>query len=120
MSFTRLSGGRLTKALGNGVRDESVKFGHNKCCVELQGVAMELEDDDTIMYTPSIPLKINSTIDIVIHPVLLQYKTVRFPSRLEPGEEKYIALQVDKEALELDLPWIFRIYVPDNGGRFPS
>ena len=116
MSFKRLSGNTGVRALGVGLRDPLVKFGKNYNCVELPAVVL-METKNTTLYKPAVDLVLKQTVDIVIHPMLLQYQ-VRFPYRLEPGEERYLCFEVSKEAEVLELPWSFRIYVPDTSGRF--
>jgi len=116
MSFKRLSGNTGVRALGVGLRDPLVKFGKNYTCVELPAKVL-MDTKHTTIYKPAVDLVLKQVVDIVVHPMLLQYQ-VRYPYRLEPGEERYLCFEVSKEAEVLDLPWAFRIYVPDNGGRF--
>lgn len=118
MSFLRLSGNRGIRALGIGLRDPRVRYGKNYACVEVPGEFLS-KYNGLIFYKPVIDIKISTTVDVHINPALLAYP-FRAPSRLEPGEEKYLILEVEDGITEHDLErldYMFRIYVPDNQGR---
>ena len=118
MSFYRLSGNTGVRLLGPDMRlKDIVKFGKGYNCVEIKGrVSGVNADSNTMIWEPMAEIVIKKTIDIVVHPMLLSYQ-VRYPYRLEPGEERYLCFEVSADADVESLPWAFRIYVPKSEGR---
>ncbi len=120
MGFVRLLGAKGPKFLGIQRKDPNIVFGPNGAYAQLRAeISVTDEVGGLYIYKPKISqIKINSTVDIVVNPLLLCAERLRFPARLEPGEERFIQIQTELSPdFVNNLDWVFRIYSVDNTAK---